>query len=1133
MTPYASRKRAYSSPGDDQDSDEPNSASRSRNTDINKRARTNNHLPSSNTSDIAIRTHTNRNGDKNNAGYHRISNGGKETRSNEFQHGAIVWVKVTNFVTYNKAEFHPGPNLNMVIGPNGTGKSSLVCAICLGLGSSPAQLGRATQVGEFVKHNMDDAIIEIELQGPKGESNYVIRSRIVREDNSREWWLNNKRSNLKAVKSLVEKLSIQIDNLCQFLPQEKVAEFSGLSPTELLLQTQRAAAPPSVLEKHEELKRLRDGQKKLESRKETFSQELSNLEIRQQNLQVQVQKLQERKSIQEKVSLLRKQVPFMEYKLAIAEHNAAKEKKQAAHKAYEELEARITPTLLSIEDKKNYAKKIESVLRERKVALHAAEIKCQRFNMVYEKLTEDISLIEVNLSSEAEQEKNTKVKIGRCQKNITNLQKQSENRTSSFNAAEWNQRVRTKEQEIREIKSQLSEEKLKLEELHACGRATKQKLDEAHEELSRFDSHEGQLISKLEQQSRDTARAWRWIQDNQSQFEKEILGPPLITCSMKNPQYTREVESLIGKNDMVTISAQTRADFKKLSDQLNEVMRLTDITIKQVDHPEIPVDRPLSPEDVRRYGMIGWAIDQVDGPGPVLSMLCDSARLDRSAIALNDVNEETYQTILREEKLNMWVTKTQRFNVTRRKEYGPGAVSTITRPVFPERFWTNQAIDASARAEIEQKIEKLTIEFKELKQKNDPIKSKRDELIKQENDIREEIKDILREKAKLQELDKELKALPERIKQEEASLSKAQEKLLEHRETAKNLNVQHDEAVIQKAKDALKFKGYVSEVRQAHEDLLEAQIRSIEAESDVTGLIELNSSIVQQRDEEKQRVRDIDEEAKKVKAVASRALKVCKELLADPENEPYAEQLAQQPEGTTVESLEIEIAAEESKLEYLVADNPQAIEEFEGRQAKVEELSALIEESDKKLEKINNRIAKVRGEWEPTLDQLVQTISDAFSFNFEQIGCAGEVNVHKDEDFENWAIQIKVKFRENEALQILDQHRQSGGERSVSTIFYLMALQSLATSPFRVVDEINQGMDPRNERMVHERMVEIACREHTSQYFLITPKLLTGLRYDRRMKVLCIASGAHMPENYTKLNLSKIIASKRAIMASS
>jgi len=54
-----------------------------------------------------------------------------------YKPGAIVRIKVTNFVTYTSAEFFPGPKLNMVIGPNGTGKSTLVCAICLGLGWGP------------------------------------------------------------------------------------------------------------------------------------------------------------------------------------------------------------------------------------------------------------------------------------------------------------------------------------------------------------------------------------------------------------------------------------------------------------------------------------------------------------------------------------------------------------------------------------------------------------------------------------------------------------------------------------------------------------------------------------------------------------------------------------------------------------------------------------------------------------------------------------------------------------------------------------------------------------------------------------------------------------------------------------
>ena len=60
----------------------------------------------------------------------------KSTRR-KHQPGSIVRVKLANFVTYTAVEFFPGPSLNMVIGPNGTGKSTLVCAICLGLGWGP------------------------------------------------------------------------------------------------------------------------------------------------------------------------------------------------------------------------------------------------------------------------------------------------------------------------------------------------------------------------------------------------------------------------------------------------------------------------------------------------------------------------------------------------------------------------------------------------------------------------------------------------------------------------------------------------------------------------------------------------------------------------------------------------------------------------------------------------------------------------------------------------------------------------------------------------------------------------------------------------------------------------------------
>jgi len=113
-----------------------------------------------------------------------------------------------------------------------------------------------------------------------------------------------------------------------------------------------------------------------------------------------------------------------------------------------------------------------------------------------------------------------------------------------------------------------------------------------------------------------------------------------------------------------------------------------------------------------------------------------------------------------------------------------------------------------------------------------------------------------------------------------------------------------------------------------------------------------------------------------------------------------------------------------------------------------------------------------------------------------------------------------VRFRDDDTLHTLNAHLQSGGERSVSTILYLIALQDLTHCPFRLVDEINQGMDPRNERMVFHQIAATACKPGLPQYFMITPKLLPDLEFTKDMKVLCVYNGPWQePQSRWKINL--------------
>jgi len=65
-------------------------------------------------------------------------------------------------------------------------------------------------------------------------------------------------------------------------------------------------------------------------------------------------------------------------------------------------------------------------------------------------------------------------------------------------------------------------------------------------------------------------------------------------------------------------------------------------------------------------------------------------------------------------------------------------------------------------------------------------------------------------------------------------------------------------------------------------------------------------------------------------------------------------------------------------------------------------------------------------------------------------------------------------------------------------------LQNLTECPLRLVDEINQGMDEPNERMIFDQIVQNACKPGLPQYFLITPKLLLNLKYSKDVTLLFI-----------------------------
>lgn len=279
----------------------------------------------------------------------------------------------------------------------------------------------------------------------------------------------------------------------------------------------------------------------------------------------------------------------------------------------------------------------------------------------------------------------------------------------------------------------------KREDLDRQGLDVRARVSEKERELAALDSQQGKNISLLRSISKDAATAWEWIQANRDKFEKDVYGPPLIECRVKDPRYANAIEAIFQKNDFMVITAQTSSDFKILDEQLlgSSHLRLADINLRTVSRSLSQVrNSPLPTHELQKLGLDGWALDYVDGPDPVLSMLCGAVRLDRIAVGLNDLNESQYNA-LASSAVSTFVAGRSHYSIQRRREYGPGATSTTTKSVQNARYWTGQPIDTNDKHELEETLKGLRENFQVMKVESGELREKLRALSEQRSTILE------------------------------------------------------------------------------------------------------------------------------------------------------------------------------------------------------------------------------------------------------------------------------------------------------------------------------------------------------------------------------------------------------------
>jgi len=155
-----------------------------------------------------------------------------------------------------------------------------------------------------------------------------------------------------------------------------------------------------------------------------------------------------------------------------------------------------------------------------------------------------------------------------------------------------------------------------------------------------------------------------------------------------------------------------------------------------------------------------------------------------------------------------------------------------------------------------------------------------------------------------------------------------------------------------------------------------------------------------------------------------------------------------------------------------------------------EKAQVVAENREKALEEVKVRMQA----WRTIIQSLMDRVDLEYQKIMGQTLATGEVRLANGHDIETAGLEILVGFKGGKPVT-LDAYTQSGGERTIATMSFLLALQQHVRSPFRAVDEYDIHMDPKNRELI-ARMLLSTIKDATAQYIVITPSQITFAQED-------------------------------------
>lgn len=589
---------------------------------------------------------------------------------------------------------------------------------------------------------------------------------------------------------------------------------------------------------------------------------------------------------------------------------------------------------------------------------------------------------------------------------------------------------------------------------------------------------------------------------------------------MKDNKNAKYVENHISSNDLRAFVFESQEDMEIFLREVrdNKKLRVNAVIAPKISYADKAPSRSLN--ELKQYGFFSYLRELFDAPDPVMSYLCCQYHIHEVPVG-TERTRERIERVIQETRLKQIYTAEEKY-VLKTSFYSNKVISSNTS-LKVAQFLT-VTVDLEQRRHLEEQLKEINRKLEAVDSGLVALRDTNRHLELKDNELRLKKKELLERKTKKRQLE-------QKISSKLASIRLMEQDTCNLEEEERKASTKIKEINVQKAKLVTELTGLVKICTSLHIQKVDLILQNTTVISEKNKLeADYMASSSQLRVTEQQFIELDDNRQRllqKCKELMKRARQVCN-LSADqavpqefqtqvptiPNGHSSSPPMAFQDLPNTLDEIDALLTEERSRASCFTGLNPSVVEEYTKREIEIQQLTEELKGKKVELDEYRENISQVKERWLNPLKELVEKINEKFSNFFSSMQCAGEVDLHteNEEDYDKYGIRIRVKFRSSTQLHELTPHHQSGGERSVSTMLYLMALQELNRCPFRVVDEINQGMDPINERRVFEMVVNTACKENTSQYFFITPKLLQNLPYSEKMTVLFVYNGPHMLE---------------------